>query len=406
MKRKLNILAGDTALWVIFFLMSTISLIAVYSTIGLSAISDLHTTPMAIFFKHLRIVVVTYIAIIVISHIDYRVFSKLIRIVFLLSLAMLILVIVMGTERWLVIPKVGRFQPSEIAKIALVIYLARKISVNRDSLDDSRTFCLLLFPVVVVCLLVGPKNLSTAILIFLTCYLMLLFGGVDKRLWWKGFAAIVCFGLVAFAVLYAVGDKVDVARSGTWGHRLQNWMHPNYDDLTQENMARMAIARGFPFGCGIGQTIHGRLMTQAHNDFIYAIIIEETGLVAAFAVFSLYAMFYFRCIRIATRCPGRFGSLSVAGIGTLVLLQAMANMSVAAGVLPVTGQTLPFISYGGTAYFFMGCGIGVIQAVAADNKKRARLQARAAAEAAAAESPEAPEAVAGSNNETIKIDNK
>lgn len=393
MKRKLNILAGDTALWVIFFLMSTISLIAVYSTIGLSAISDLHKTPMAIFFKHLGIVTFTYIAIIVISHINYRYFSKFARILFLFSLLLLVMVMVMGTERWLVVPGVGRFQPSEIAKIALIIYLARNITVNRESLDDKRTFYMLLLPVVLVCLLVAPENLSTAILIFLACYLMLFFGGVDKALWWKGFAVMAGIGLAAFATFYFLGDKLDLARSSTWGHRLQNWMHPNYDELTQENMARMAIARGFPFGCGIGSTIHGRLMTQAHNDFIYAIIIEETGLLAAIAVFSLYALFYFRCIRIATRCKGSFGSLSVAGIGTVVLLQAMINMSVAAGVLPVTGQTLPFISYGGTAYIFMGCGIGVIQSVAADNKKQARLQAKA-------DEPAVPEVVECDNNES------
>lgn len=382
MKKKLNILAGDKALWVIFFLLSAISLIAVYSTIGLSAISDLHTTPMAIFFKHLCMVVLSYVAIIVLSHVNYRFYSKVARLLYYASVVMLLIVLVMGTERWLVIPGVGRFQPSEIAKIALIVYLARNITVNRDSLDDKRTFYVLLLPVVVVCLLVAPENLSTAILIFLTCYLMLFFGGVDKHIWWKGFAIMAGVGLVAFVLFYFVGDKVDVARSSTWGHRLQAWIHPNPNELTQENMARMAIARGFPFGCGIGSTIHGRLMTQAHNDFIYAIIIEETGLLAAIGVFCLYALCYFRCIRIAARCKGSFGSLVVAGIGTVIILQAMINMSVAVGVLPVTGQTLPFISYGGTAYIFMGCGIGIIQSVAADNKKQARLQVGEAAGAA------------------------
>lgn len=382
----MNILAGDTALWVIFFLMSAVSLVAVYSTIGLSAVSDLHRPPMAIFFKHLGIVAFTYVAIIAISHVNYRFISRFARLLFFLSVLLLAAVMVMGTERWLVVPGVGRFQPSEIAKVALVVYLARSISANRESLGDSRTFCMLLLPVMVVCLLVAPENLSTAILIFLTCYLMLLFGGADRALWWKGFAAAACLGLAALAVFYFFGDRLDFARSSTWGHRLQNWMHPDYNELTQENMARMAIARGFPFGCGIGGTIHGRLMTQAHNDFIYAIIIEETGLPAALGIFFLYALFYFRCIRIATRCKGAFGSLAVAGIGTMVLLQAMVNMSVAVGVLPVTGQTLPFISYGGTAYLFTGCGIGIIQAVAEDNKKQARRQAGIDARPTAADS--------------------
>ena len=135
----------------------------------------------------------------------------------------------------------------------------------------------------------------------------------------------------------------------------------------------MVVARGEFFGCGIGSTIHGRLMTQAHNDFIYAIIIEEAGMLAAIAIFALYVLFYFRCIHIARHCKGTFGSLSVAGLSTMIFLQALVNMSVAVGVLPVTGQTLPFISFGGTAYLFMGFGVGVIQSVAADNKKKMKL---------------------------------
>jgi cell division protein FtsW len=147
-------------------------------------------------------------------------------------------------------------------------------------------------------------------------------------------------------------------------------MNPDPDELTQENMARMAVARGGFTGNGIGTTIHGRLMTQAHNDFIFAIIIEEAGTLAAIAIFLLYALFYFRCIRIANGCKGLFGSLSVAGIGTVIFLQAIIHMSVAVGVLPVTGQTLPFISYGGSSYIFLAAGVAIIQSVAIDNKKQ------------------------------------
>ena len=159
-------------------------------------------------------------------------------------------------------------------------------------------------------------------------------------------------------------------RQDTWGHRVYSWINPQPDELTQENMARMAIARGGVLGAGIGNTVHARLMTQSHNDFIYAIIIEEMGLVGGIVVFLLYSILYFRCIRLAWRCKGRFGALTVAGMGTVIYLQALVNMSVAVGVLPVTGQTLPFISYGGTAYLFMGCGLGIIQSVAADVYKK------------------------------------
>ena len=172
-------------------------------------------------------------------------------------------------------------------------------------------------------------------------------------------------------VMLKTGEHSDVLeRSETWVNRVDRWLNPNHDELSQENMARMAIARGGVLGAGIGNTVHARLMTQAHNDFIYAIIIEETGMVGGLVVFILYAIFYYRCVRLARRCKGTFGSLIVAGLGTVIYIQALVNMSVAVGVLPVTGQTLPFVSYGGTAYLFLGCGFGVIQSVAADVERQ------------------------------------
>ena len=372
MRRKLNILAGDKALWVIFLLLSVISLVAVYSTIGLSAISDLNSTPMRIFCRHLGFVVAAALIAIFVSHIKYTYFARASVILLYLSIAALIVVVIMGTKRWLVIPHVIRFEPSELAKIALIIYLARCIALRSDSLEESGTFRRLLIPILIVCVLVTPANLSTGILIFLTCYIMLLFGGVNRRLWWRGLLLLLGISLVGFLVLYFFGNQIQIGRVPTWAHRFQSWIHPNPDELTQENMARMAVARGGFWGNGIGTTIHGRLMTQAHNDFILAIIIEEAGLLTAIVIFALYAWFYFRCIRIATACSGLFGSLIVAGTGTLIFLQAVINISVAVGLLPVTGQTLPFISYGGTAYLCLGLGLGVIQAVAFRNKKLSR----------------------------------
>ena len=375
MKRKLNILSGDTALWVIFFLLSGISLIAVYSTIGLSANTTMGSTPMHVFFRHTAMVFTAYLVIIIMSHVSYRRFSRPSLYLYGLSIVLLVLVILFDNQRrWLDLPYLPRFQPSEIAKIALLVLTARNIARNRDRLHEKSTFYALLLPAVVIALLVAPGNLSTALLIFLSCYILLYFGGVDRKMWWRGFAAMVGVVALAFVLFYFVGDKVDFLKTSTWGHRLQNWLHPDPDGLTQENMARMAVARGgLFFRNGIGTTIHGRLMTQAHNDFIFAIIIEETGSLVGAFIFILYAWFYFRCIRIATRCHQLFGSLCVAGIGTIIYLQAVVHMGVALGVLPVTGQPLPLVSYGGTAYILMGFGIGIIQSVAADNKRQQRL---------------------------------
>ena len=371
-----KIFRGDRTIWVVFLLLSIISLVEVYSSIGLFAYSQNGVgSPTSLFFKHLFIVIATWVVVILASHVNYRYFSRFSLMGFWISVVLLAVVLMMG-GRWFHLPVVGQFQPSEVAKVMLVLFIARQIALKKEQTDDLGTFLSLLIYIVGVVVLVLPENFSTAALIFLSCYLMMLFGGVNRKWWWRLFLAGVLVVSVGLAIAYLRYDKGTQAeaekteqileRSTTWGHRIHSWLQPNPDELSQENMARMAIARGGILGKGPGNTVHARLMTQAHNDFIYAIIIEELGMVTGILVLVLYSFFYFRCIRLAWRCKGRFGALAVAGFGTMIYLQALANMCVAVGVLPVTGQTLPFISYGGTAYLFLGCGLGVIQSVAAD----------------------------------------
>lgn len=366
---------GDKIIWVIFLLLSIISLVAVYSSIGLYAYS-LHTAgPTRLFLKHLVIVLCTYVAIIIISRINYRYFSRFAVLGYWVSLVLLAVMLALQ-GRWLRLPVIGQFQPSEIAKVVLIIFVARIIALKKDQVDDLGTFLMLLIYIAPVVILVLPENFSTAALIFLSAYLVMLFGGANRQYWWRLMILAVAVVSIAMFVMLKTGQSSDVLeRSETWVNRVDRWMHPNPDELSQENMAKMAIARGGVIGVGIGNTIHARLVTQAHNDFIYAIIIEETGMVGGIVVFLLYSILYFRCIRIAWRCKGRFGALTVAGLGTMIYLQALLNMCVAVGALPVTGQTLPFISYGGTAYLFLGCALGVIQSVAADVEATERREA-------------------------------
>lgn len=368
MKKRLHIFRGDTALWVVFLLLCCISLIEVFSTIGLSAITDMHSSPIRIFFtRHVLFVTAAILIVAAFTRVNYRIISKAFNIFFWLSLLPLIWVTINGT-RWISIFGFS-IQPSELTKILLMVTMARNIVRSKDQYDDPMTFRWLLIPAIIVSAFIAPENLSTSIIVIISSFLMLGFGGVNKRLWRKYFLGGTVIFVILFAFLYFMGDNVDFARSSTWGHRLQAWINPNPDELTQENMARMAIARGGFWGTGFGTTIHGRLMTQAHNDFIFAIIIEEHGLIWAIGIFILYALFYFRCMRIVMNCKGQFGRLCVAGISTLIYLQAIINMFVAVGVMPVTGQTLPFISYGGSSFLFLAIGLGIIQSVAFDNKK-------------------------------------
>ena len=387
MKLKLNIFKGDKVIWVIFFLLSVISLIAVFSSIGLQAYSIDGKTPQGMFLRHTAIVLSTYVAIIIISHLNYRIFSRFAVLGYFGIVALLVLLFVMsktgGTsgsgERWLHLGKNFQLQPSEIAKVILIIFVARMMTLKKEIVHTKEFFWNILIYIGIICGLVFFENFSTAALIFLSCYLMMYLGGVNRKRWWLLLAALVAGVCLYMGYNYinykkrvekaTVTETTIIKRESTWGHRIYSWLNPNPEEVTQENQARMAVARGGVFGQHVGSTIHGRLMGEAHNDFIYAIIIEETGFIGGLFVFLLYAVLYLRCVRLAKKCDGRFGKLTVAGIGTVIYIQALVNMGVAVGALPVTGQTLPFISYGGTAYLFLGCGIGVIQAVAVDTAK-------------------------------------
>lgn len=372
---------GDKALWLVFFLLTAVSLVAVYSSIGRSAIEDDGVTPMRAFFKHVVFVLLTYGVIFGVSRMDYRFFSRISQLLLWLSIAFLVYLLFSHGKRWVVLPVIGRFQPSELAKVSLVIYVARLLSLSEGQIDTFKTFLRVLLPVGVVSLLVFKENFSTAALIFLSCFMTMLYGGVNKRYWWR----VMLVGVVVVVAYLAVNYKKYersltntqevsaqmVEREATWGHRVYSWINPDTTQLTQESMARMAIARGRVFGVGIGNTVFARLMTQANNDFIYAIIIEETGMLGGLAILLLYSIFFFRCVKVAFRCQKPFGMLIAMGVGTVIYLQALVNMCVAVGVLPVTGQTLPFISSGGTAYLSLGLGVGVVQAVASDAQKQA-----------------------------------
>ena len=405
--KKFRIFRGDKALWVVFFLLSVVSLIAVFSSIGLQAYKIDTATPQGLFLKHLAVVLITYTAIIILSNLNYRLFSRYAMLAYVLVVGLLVVVFAMSRigggegagsgQRWLKIAENVQMQPSEIAKVVLIIVVARMMTLKKEVVATKGFFWNVLIYIAAICVLVFFENFSTAALIFLSCYLMMYLGGVNRRLWWLGLVVLTAVVGIYLGSKYldykqrlnkttTVAERTLIRREGTWGHRIYSWLNPNPDEVTQENQARMAVARGGLLGQHVGSTIHGRLMGEAHNDFIYAIIIEETGFVGGFVVFALYAILYLRCIRIAKNCKGRFGKLSVAGIGTAIYIQALVNMGVAVGALPVTGQTLPFISFGGTAYLFLGCGIGVVQAVASDNAKQQMAAREQGAREAMAES--------------------
>lgn len=384
MQKLSNIFKGDKVIWVLFLLLTVISSIAVYSAIGQSAIEVRHTSPVSAWGKHMFFVVTSYIIVILVSNVNYRHFAKAGKVLFVISGALLLYAFITG-ERWLYIPGLGSFQPSELAKVALIAFLANMLAVNQSHVEEQGFFWKVMLVIGLTALLILPENFSTAALVGVVCMVLLYFGGINRRYWLRSMAVVLVL-VIAFLTVAMVSYQNGsvnsdglLARTSTWGHRVDSWLHPNPDELTQENMARMAIASGGFIRFGIGHTVQARLMTQADNDFIYAIIIEETGAIMGIIIFLIYSILYFRCLKNARRCTGLFGSLLLVGFGTLFYFQALVNIFVAVGVLPVTGQTLPLISNGGTAYWSMALAIGAIQAVTyetAKNEKKVKDKIR------------------------------
>ncbi|MBQ6955031.1 MAG: FtsW/RodA/SpoVE family cell cycle protein [Bacteroidales bacterium] len=373
----LNSFKGDRAIWIIFFFLTVASLVSVFSSIGYEAVTT-HRTPGNAFFRHTMFVIATYLLVIILSNFDYRRFAPASWIGYLLSVVLLIVAFVLGHEdaasgsgmgRWIRLPLVGRFQPSEFAKVVLVVYLARTLAMKKTELREWKVFRNIVLTTLLVVALIFPQNFSTAAIIAVICFVMMRIAPVDARHW-----RLTVIGLVAFGLLLVfLGSHFEIpylSRANTWSSRVDKWLNFDEDELSQESMARMAVASGRFFGVGVGSTVQARLMTQANNDMIYSIIIEETGMLGGISVFLLYLFLYIRCMRVAWRCKGDFGRMTVFGLGTMIFLQACIHMSVSVGAMPVTGQTLPLISSGGTAYLCTGMAVGIIQSVAFDQQRR------------------------------------
>ena len=374
---------GDRGIWGIVLFLSFISIVEVYSAAGLSKL-----------FDHLIFIGIGYVGIVFLSNINFRVFSKLSLYGYYFAIITLVAALVSyfffdtstdGAGRWVKIGDNIKFQPSEYTKVLLIVYVAALIEKYKDTLQSKETFKKLLISIAIPCGLILPQNFSTAAMLFLCCFTMLFLGKVSK----KYMRLLTIIGLLALAVggLFIVKSSNnsrssssleindnDIFRNDTWGKRITNWLNYDPKDNTQENIARRAVATG---GLWIrpGNTIQGRMLNESHNDFIYAVIIEELGTFIGIFILLLYSVLFYRCIIIANKCKNIFCALTVSGLGLIIYLQALINMGVAVGYLPVTGQTLPFVSYGGSSFLFFSCfAIGIIQSISKTTRKQEQLE--------------------------------
>jgi cell division protein FtsW len=273
-------------------------------------------------------------------------------------------------------------QTSDLAKLALIMYLARLLSKKQDVIKDWRKgFLPVMIPVAITCLLIAPANLSTALLLGACCLLLLFIGRarVKHILITIGIAAIPIIFLVAAAVIrHKSGNDDDVidvkktstgmfGRVDTWIGRVENFIYggkeADNDEMYQVNQAKIAIANGGLFGVGPGNSTTRDYLPQAYNDFIFAIIIEEYGFIGGAFIVFIYLVFLYRCIRVFKKCPYAFGAFLALGLSFTLAIQAIANMAVTVNLFPVTGVTLPLVSMGGTSFIFTCLAIGIILSV-------------------------------------------
>jgi len=386
---------GDKVIWTAVVLLAVVSLLVVYSSTGLLAYKMYKGNTEIYLFKQFAFILVG-IGIIYFAHqVNYTIYSRVATILFMVSIPLLLYTLFFGVKlnegsRWIRLPIINMtFQTSDLAKLALFMYLSRTLSKKQDSIKDFRKgFIPVITPVILVCLLIAPANLSTALLTGATSLMLLFIGRVSAKhlLLTIVIAAIPVALLVAMAVIRhkANGNTTEkpktegrsriFIRVDTWLSRVETFVYggkeDNDDNNYQTNQAKIAIAKGGILGLGPGNSQQRNFLPHPYSDFIFAIIIEEYGLTGGLFIVFIYLVFLLRSIRIFRRCPFAFGAFLALGLSFTLVIQALANMAVNVNLFPVTGVTLPLVSMGGSSFLFTCLAIGIILSVARNAETR------------------------------------
>jgi len=360
-------LKGDGVIWGVVIMLSLVSLLAVYSSTGSLAYKSQGGNTAYYILKHFSLLMLSLIIIFVTHNIPYKYYSRLSQLFLLIAVILLMLTVVMGTsvnqaKRWLTLPGLGlTIQTSDFAKLALVMYIARILSLKQYKIDRSGNVLAFLFiPVIIVCGLILPANLSTSLILFATSMILMFIGRVKI----KYLLTLIMVGIFAGGILVAAivlsGQK---GRVETWKSRIESYIGGENEDNYQVDQAKIAIATGGFFGKGPGNSTQRDFLPYAYSDFIYAIIIEEYGFLGGLTILFLYMFLLYRAGVIVKKSTRTFGAFLAIGLALLLVFQAMINMGVTVHLFPVTGQTLPFVSMGGSSLLFTSIAIGIILSV-------------------------------------------
>ena len=374
MKTVFDNIKGDRIIWAIAALLAIFSFLPVYSAASNLAYIGSGSNTFSYFIKHFVHLFLGFSIIYGVHKIPYRYFKGLSMVMIPVVLILLIITMLQGAtigganaSRWIRVPIVGfTFQPSTLAALVLMVYVARYLSKIKDETISFRESVLPLWlPVFIVLALILPANFSTAALIFSMVILLTFVGGYPLKylsiIIGSGVVVLALFVLTAKAFPDLMPNRVD-----TWTSRISSFVD---SEVTQEDYqiekAKIAIASGGVQGLGPGKSVQKNFLPQSSSDFIFAIIIEEYGLIGGIFLLILYLWLLFRIVIVAQKSDSVFGKLLAIGVGIPVIFQALVNMGVAVQLFPVTGQTLPLISSGGTSIWVTCLALGVVLSVSA-----------------------------------------
>lgn len=360
-------LKGDKVIWFIVAFLSLFSVLAVYSSTGSLAYKYQSGNTEYYLIKHTIIIVTGLMLMYAVHSFGYKIYKPISIIAMVIAIFLQIYTFKHGTNindanRWITLPLLNiTFQSSDFAKLALILFIARILSKKQDKIKDLKSaFLPAIGSVILVCMLIFPSNLSTALILFFTSLVLMFIGRMNMK-----YILITIFGglFIMSLGVYILMNSSDSGRLYTWQNRIENYIGKEDGDTYQADQAKIAIATGGVFGKLPGNSVQRNFLPQAYSDFIYAIIIEEYGLLGGVFLLFLYMLLLFRGIRIAHRSPDTHGALLAAGLTFSLVFQALINMAVTVGILPVTGQPLPMVSMGGTSLWFTCLAIGIILSI-------------------------------------------
>ncbi|MFY0252365.1 FtsW/RodA/SpoVE family cell cycle protein [Chitinophaga sp. 30R24] len=359
---------GDKVIWTIVIFLSLVSLLAVYSATGSLAYRERGGHTEYYLLKQLVVLVMGLVIIYFAHRVNYTIYAKVAQIGFLISIPLLMYTLAFGrslneASRWISLPIINlTFQTSDVAKLAIFMYVSRQLSRRQNMISDfKKGFLPIIIPVGIVCALIMPANMSTALLLGASCMLLCFIGRVPIRF----LASMIAAGTVLVMLLFLIAKVTNLEmRTKTWEKRIDNFIHGDHTETPyQVQQANIAIAGGGILGKGPGNSTQRNFLPHAYSDYIYATIIEEYGMLGAFLILAAYMILLLRSIRIYRRCPYAFGAFLAVGLSVTLVIQALTNMAVNVHLFPVTGVTLPLVSMGGSSVLFTSMAIGIILSV-------------------------------------------